>query len=363
MINYKNDNYNPDYIVPPGATLEETLGKLHMSQAELAIRIARPEKTISEIINGFTAITPETAIQLERAIGITAAFWNNLEKNYQEQKAKLEARKGLTSEIELLKDFPYNIMAKYGWIKGTLEKELRVENLLSYFGVNSLRLVPDVLQVNYRKHAGKNISHGAAAAWLRKGEIDSVGVESSLFDEKKLRSHLNEFKALSKLPIQEFAPRLQATLAECGVVLIFTPGLPKTYICGATRWLSPTKALIQLSIRGGYADIMWFTLYHELAHVILHSKRDGFIDMDDKVKENQDDIELSADGFSSEMLISSEAYKNFLHRNLITKNNVMKFAEALDVHPGIVVGRLQHDQVISFSKYSELRPRYVWNLD
>lgn len=88
MDMYKIDNYQPNYLVHPGVTLAETLESLGMSQVELAVRISRPEKTISEIINGITAITPETALQFERALGVPASFWNNLEKNYQELRAK-----------------------------------------------------------------------------------------------------------------------------------------------------------------------------------------------------------------------------------------------------------------------------------
>jgi HTH-type transcriptional regulator/antitoxin HigA len=76
--------FRPNYAVPPEKTLKETIGSVGMSQAELAQRTGRPKKTINKIINGKAAITPDTAIQLERVLGVPASFWNNLQRNYQE---------------------------------------------------------------------------------------------------------------------------------------------------------------------------------------------------------------------------------------------------------------------------------------
>lgn len=357
MDTYKNDNYSPNYITPPGATLEETLESLHMSQAELAKRISRPEKTISEIINGTTAITPDTSIQLERALGVPASFWNNLEKNYQEQKARIESKNKLEEELELLPNYPYKDMAKLGWVKQTLNKEDQIENLLSFFAVNSLHSVQNVMQINFRKHSSKNVSQGAIAAWLRKGEIDAIDVQTQPFDEKKLRSYIVSCKTMSNDQIQEFSPILKAKLAECGIALVFTQDLPRTYVCGASRWLSSNKALVQLSMRGGFADIMWFTLYHELGHLLLHSKKERYVDVTESFQKSDNDVEATANKFSAEHLIPLRLLREFLSRPL-SRETILNFANELGIHPGIVVGRLQHEEVIKFSDLNGLRTKY-----
>ena len=87
-----DQSFQPDYAVPPGETLKETLETIGMSQAELAERTGRPKKTINEIIMGKAAITSETALQLERVLGVPASFWNNLERNYQERLARIKRR-------------------------------------------------------------------------------------------------------------------------------------------------------------------------------------------------------------------------------------------------------------------------------
>ena len=82
MTRAPDNEFVPDYAVPPGATLLELLEFLGLTQAELAARAGRPKKTINEIIKGKAAITPDTAVQLERVLGSKASFWNALEGNY-----------------------------------------------------------------------------------------------------------------------------------------------------------------------------------------------------------------------------------------------------------------------------------------
>jgi HTH-type transcriptional regulator/antitoxin HigA len=89
MSRKKINQFKPDYAVLPGDTLKETIDALGISQAYLAERTGMSKNTISEIIQGKASITPEAALQLEKALSIPASFWNNLERNYQESLAAL----------------------------------------------------------------------------------------------------------------------------------------------------------------------------------------------------------------------------------------------------------------------------------
>lgn len=350
-------SYNPDFVVLPGVTLKETLESIGMTQVELAKRMGRPEKTISEIINGATVITSETAIQLERVLGISASFWNNLEKNYQEQKAKLAALETLKEEYELAKKYPYSHMCKLGWVKQAQSIHDKVQNLITFFRVSSLKYVCDIHNVSFRQHKGKDISIESVQAWLRQGEIDSIHIDTAEFNPIKLKSLVSELRSLTKIDPEDFVPLLKMKLASVGVVLLFTPGLPKTYVCGASRWLNSKKALIQLSLRGKSADIMWFTLFHEIGHVLLHNKRTIYVDLD--MKDNNS-IEAEADHFASESLIPSERYQRFISGNPINSITIRNFAEEIGIHPGLVVGRLQHEGIVDFSRFVNLKIKYVF---
>lgn len=95
------NQYVPDEVSPPGETLSEVLAEHGITQADLAERTGRPRKTIDEIIKGKAAITPETAIQLERVLGVPATFWNRRERQYREHLAKREEilRHAISSKI------------------------------------------------------------------------------------------------------------------------------------------------------------------------------------------------------------------------------------------------------------------------
>ncbi len=355
MIKHKNNNYSPDYIVHPGITLSETLGAIGMSQAELSKRISRPETAISEIINGSKSITPETAIQLERALGIAASFWNNLEKNYQELRANAHAKIALSEDFELAKEYPYSEMAKRGWLQPAIEWEEKVENLLSFFGVSRLSSIEKTMPVAFRQHNGNSISQYAIQAWLRKGLVDSYNIQTEPFNKEKLDSSISGFKSLSIENPSVIIEKLTSSLAESGIALVFTQDLPKTYVCGAARWITSDRAMIQLSLRGSFADIMWFTLYHELGHLLLHSKKKHFVDL--KSAEVSEE-ETEANNFASEKLIPLEKFNHFKKTQRISRLSVTAFARSLGIHPGIVVGRLQHENVIDHKTLNDMRAKY-----
>ncbi|MFZ5968392.1 MAG: HigA family addiction module antitoxin [Bacillota bacterium] len=357
MANKYNDYY-PNIAIPPGVTLKEYLEDVGMSQAELAKRTGITTKHISEIINGKAPISQDTSLKLENVLGIPASFWNNLEMNYQETKARLDAEKEIQDEMAIASEIPYNEIAKNGWISPTKDPRHKVVNLRSYFGVASLRFIPDVHEAAFaafRTADQEKVSRLALATWLRQGEIKASEVKTEPFDKKKLMASIEAFRSLTLLSAEEFEPRLKDLCAACGIALVFVPHLSKTYAHGATRWLSPQKSMIQLSLRYKYADIFWFTFFHELAHIILHGKKEIFIELSG----NKDVMENEADSFASKTLIPYKEYENFI-RGTISKSTIIDFSKKVNVHPCIVVGRLQHDKIISYSEFSELRPRFTW---
>ena len=355
MSTYKTDNYNPDYVVHPGATLAETLEVLNMTQSELAKRTSRPEKTISEIINGQTAITPETALQFELALGVPATFWNNLEKNYREIKAKLDAQKKLIDEHHAARAFDYKEMSKCAWLPVTRNPQERVENLLKFFGVTSLSVLPELNAGVFRQAKNDGYSKENLVAWLRQGDREATKIETEPFDRKRLMEKLPELRALT-MDVENFGIKMRDICASCGVALAFVQHLPKTYVIGATRWLGTDKVLVQMTTRGSFSDIFWFTFFHELGHVLLHKKKEKFIDYEKN--HSVDSIEeKEADEFASELLIPKSQVEKFISENEVNVESIRKFATEQDIHTGIVVGRLQHIGLVGFNKYINLKRR------
>lgn len=359
MNNPLQNQYTPDEVSPPGITLYEVLEDKGMSQAELAERTGRPTKTINEIIKGKSALTPETAIQLERVLGIPASFWNNREKNYRDWIARQEERKVLAEHIPWMKKFPIRAMIKMNWIEEHSDPISQLEDLLRYLGVASPIQWQNILQgTQWRQSSTFTVDPHAVTAWLRQGEIRSAQIKCDHFNEAYFRSSLKEIRRLTSQPPESFVSQMTRLCAQSGVAVVFVPEIPGTRTCGATRWLSPSKAMIMLSLRYKTDDHLWFTFFHEAAHLLLHGKREVFLEDDDNVSDEVHSKEEEADRFASDFLIPPEDYKQFHPRGAhISHDDIIEFAHLLGIAPGIVVGRLQHDNVIPQQYFNKLKRR------
>ena len=122
-----------------------------------------------------------------------------------------------------------------------------------------------------------------------------------------------------------------------------------------TRWLDDGRPLIQLSLLSGVADIFWFTFFHEAAHVLAEHRKDACINLDRVPRE--DDVERDADRFARDILIPVAKWQSFCDRGGPSRADIVRFADDVGVHPGIVVGRLQHEKLIPYSFHNDLRAK------
>jgi addiction module HigA family antidote len=361
MVNRRNDQYNPDYAVPPGETLLEIIESIGMSQTELAERTHRPKKTISEIINGKTAITPETAIQFEHVLGVPAKFWMNLENNYRETLARLEEQERLEEQQEWLKTVPVKDMITKGWINKQSEVVEQFQEVLSFFGVASVDGWNDYWgklldSAAFRQSKAFKSDPSAVATWLRQGEREAQKIKCNEFNSTKFKKVLSDIKLLTGESPDVFVPELIKLAASAGVAVVFVREVPKCRVNGATRWLNSNKALIQLSLRYRTDDHLWFTFFHESGHILIHGKKAFFLEGEfDNAQ-----VEAQADTFASDFLIPPKEYAKFCLDGDFCQSQVRMFSESLGIAPGIVVGRLQHDQVIPFSHLNSLKIQFAW---
>jgi HTH-type transcriptional regulator / antitoxin HigA len=356
-------SFQPDYTVVPGETLKETLETVGMSQAELAERTGRPKKTINEIIMGKAAITSETALQLERVLGVPASFWNNLECNYQERLARLKEENYLKNKAKWLNGFPLAAMVKMGWLSKEGDRITKLRSLLNFFGVagvNEWEALWRKPQAAYRNSKAFEGNPAAVAAWLRRGEIEGQKVDCHPFHPASFQEALTKIRSLTQKGPEVFEPVMKELCSKSGVALVFIPELPGTRLYGATRWLKPSKALIQLSLRGKSDDHFWFTFFHEAGHILLHGKKEVFIEAPGDGYQETERIskEKEADLFAQEILIPKEAYKHFLKGNDFSLDRILRFAEQMKIAPGIIVGRLQHESLISYAQGNKLKKRF-----
>jgi addiction module HigA family antidote len=352
--------YNPDYCIHPGEYLEEVLESRNIKKKEIAERLAVTDKTISLLINGKAYIDPELAIKLENVLGISANIWNGMSSDYRLFEAKAQEQKELTVGIEWLNKFPVKDLIKNGFLEASKNKEILLKKIYAFFGVSNQKSwevhYGNVLKsVCCKKTVAFEEDRYHTIAWLRAGEKRAEDIQTAVYNKEKFRNALDEIRLLTTGRIEDTSKKMLELCAQSGVALTFVPEFDKTHIWGITRWLSPEKALIIMSLRGKHNDFFWFTFFHESGHVLLHGKKDIFIDRKETDISNE---ENEANIFAQDILIPRSEYNQFLATGYFDALSIKRFADKLKVHQAIVAGRLVHDGKISFVFASRFRDTF-----
>lgn len=339
---------------PPGATIKEQLNDRGMSQKEFAARMDMSEKHISRLINGDVQLTPETAVKLEMVLGVPAKFWNNLEAIYREKIIKAEAESAMDADVEIAKQFPYSEMAKLGWVPETRKAKEKVINLRRYFEVVELSLLGSVqiTRIACRRLAITEKSDLALMAWAQEAKIRARSIQTAPINIKRLISAMSELRKMTALKPKEFCPKIKKCLADCGIALVFLPHLKGSFLQGAS-FMDGNKIVVGLTARGKYADKFWFSLFHELAHIVL-----GHVGQPNEISEED---EKAADKWSGDTLIISEAFEAFRKDRDYSERSVLQFAKEQEIAPGIVVGRMQMEGMIQYNMLNNLKEKFENN--
>lgn len=351
------NQYFPQTVSHPGETLDEKLEEMKMGPKEFAVRTAKPEKTIIAIIKGESSITADMAVQFESVTKIPAHFWLNNQRAYDEYVARKRREEMIEQSTEWAKQFPILVMIKEGWLKASSNIKERTSALLSFFSISTPEAWEDyycnqVLKVEFRISLANTKAPYAISAWLRKGELQAAEIEAPAYSEKRFKEILPEIKSVMATQPTDFFGQLQSLCLEAGVKVVFTPCLPKAPINGSTRWLN-NNPLIQLTDRYKRNDVFWFTFFHEAGHILLHGKKEIFlesIDYSDKIAKK----EAEADKFAVRWTFTEEQEKELLGVESLNLDEIRIFAEKVNTHPAIIVGRLQYKKLLPYNVGREL---------
>lgn len=253
------------------------------------------------------------------------------------------------------------LTSRSGISRGVIEpKSHKVELLeavLSFFGVAAVEAWQEgwsMPQFAFRKSPAFEGKKGAMATWLRLGELEAQKIECRPFDKATFRASLDEIRTLTMTGPDQFVPRMIELCAISGVAVVLVPEIKGAPVSGAAKWLTPTKAMICLNLRGKSNDRFWFAFFHEAGHILNDSKKESFVDVD-----YQDDPrEYQANQFAASLLIPTN-YDQEL-RGLTTYAAVVGFARRIGIAPGIVVGRLQREGVIEYRQFNGLKQHLQW---
>jgi HTH-type transcriptional regulator/antitoxin HigA len=341
-------------IFPPGEFIKEELEARNWSQIDLAEIIGRHPNVINELIAGKRSVTPETARALGDAFGTSAQYWMNLESAYQLWHLK-SVDNVIPRRSKLYQIAPIKEMVKRHWIEPSESIDVLEKRVMLFFEMKDL---DRPIKFAHAARKGPQDISPSQLAWLFRAKQMALGVHAKPFTEKSFHNALTALKNL--LNSAQEIRHVPKILSDNGIRFLILEHLPKTRIDGVTFWLDNKSPVIALSLRFDRIDWFWYTLAHELGHV---NHRDGLndgvtLDIDlvgseGKNSRQQSEAEKLADEFATEYLIEQASLKNFILRvhPLYGKEKIINFARKIGVHPGIVVGQLQHRQEIPWSSF------------
>ncbi len=356
------NQYQPDYAVPPGWLLEERLSEQGISHAEFARRCDRSAKLISEIISGKAPIEPKTALQFEKVLGVDANIWLGIEADYRLRHAREAEIKVSQEATSWSKTFPISQLVKREVIGQPSSNGEAVTKLLSFFGVASIEAWNrkySMSHVAYRHSVSFKSNESSLASWRRIAEIYAEMQTCQGYVQSAFREALAPIRGLTRTPVEEALEKTQEHCNNAGVALALVKPLSKARLSGAAWWISSRKPVIALSARHKTDDHLWFSFFHEAAHILLHGKRNVFVD---EANYDAEDLEAEANNWASDFLVGKSEWRRFVARDVYNEMDVRDFAGEQGIATGIVVGRLQFEKRLPWnSGLNKFKVRLKWN--
>ncbi|HOX32828.1 MAG TPA: HigA family addiction module antitoxin [Spirochaetales bacterium] len=350
--------YRPDYAVHPGEYLEEVLEARGLKKGELADRLGISFKHLSQVVNRQAPLSAALAVQLELVLGVSAEIWNNLNADYELFQERQRSKAELETRQEWLSGFPVRDLKRLGFLPDTRDRGRLLSALLGFFEIPG----PDqwgafygnLEATSFRKSPAFKSDLPHLAAWLKAGELQARAIGTKPYSKEAFKDALTQIRLLTAKRPEDFEPAMVELCAEAGLALAFVPELEKTHVSGAARWLSSEKALIVLSLRYKTNDHFWFTFFHEAGHILLHGRKDIFLDESEGFESQ---AEAEADRFARNLLIPEQDWRAFVAAASFDEADILAFAKTERIHPGIVVGRLQHEKRIAYQWHNELKQK------
>jgi HTH-type transcriptional regulator / antitoxin HigA len=336
-------DFRSDTPTHPGEKLRRELAARGMSQADLASRTGLSAKHVNQVVQGVALMSADVAIALERVLGTPASVWTRLDARWQEERSRERDKVGLREHIAWSQRFPLKELVRRGKLHRDATGASLVDTLLQLFRVVSPDAFDRVwlgsLQGGFRRAQQYDCDQYATATWIMLGErqAEMLDVNTS-FSAPNLRRVLPQLRSLTRMSLADGFVQARELLAGCGASLVFVESISGCRANGATWWTANRPVLI-LSERHKREDVFWFTLFHEIAHILIHSRRMVFVEFEKEKGDDRDGYESEADEFAAELLIPARHNENLIE---VSVENMSRFAEGLGVGLPIVAGRRAH---------------------
>lgn len=355
-------NYRDIMAFHPGYYVAEIIEDMGVTQAEFAIRMGTTSKTLSQLVNGQANISNDLAQKLSTMLGTSAEFWLNLQVAFDEKVIEISKAKLMDEQAEIVAVIDYSYFVKLANLPAARTVHEKIDNLCSYFRIADLRILrQNDFLVNFRTGIAtvedKNII--SSRAWLQTALNVAARIETAPFKADKLKAYIPEIRTMTLQDPEVFLPRLREIFSECGVAFVLLPYLKNSGINGAVKWINQDRVVLAMNDRRLNADTFWFSLFHEIKHVLQQKTKTVFVSSSkQEMKAMDEKLEEEADIFAQNTLIPIRDYRQFAPSKYTSDAEIIAFAKKIGIHPGVVAGRLQHDHIIAPNRCSALKQQY-----
>lgn len=347
--------YNNLLAFHPGSYVEDVMKDLNITQKEFAERLGIHSKVLCELINGEANLSPEVALKLEKLTGVDYQSWMNLQNAYDRKRLEIDKKmEEDEKQIATLIDLTYF-------------KDLGIAENKRHTMVEKITVLRNCLNVSnlcYLSNFNPAVSYRNVSGFEEKNVVNSnVMLEiASNVARNKSENKLNRKKLEDSLPLikemlneseKTFYPKLKETLLSCGVILVGLPNLKNSNLQGATKKFKDGSVLLLITDRNKSADIFWFSLMHEIAHILFS---DFYTDKEDK--EAYDAKELRADKWAAEFFIPENNYTGFININDFSEQSIVSFAKENNIPVWILIGRLKKDGYLKYNEFKKYNLKY-----
>lgn len=359
----KKTGISLDLIIHPGETIGDILTERKMTQVELAVRTGYTPAYISSVISGKKNISADLAMNLEYALGVPKTFWLNLQANYDAELLEYNEIHTITEEEKNVKKILSDIIKYLRDLRIISDKQNITDCILSlrtFFQVSNLCNLKELVPSGaFRMADNQTIDPYVMGAWLRICQIRTKAIEDFEFDLDDVEKLIAELKMIMRNDRDDLQKELSETMMRYGIDFSVVRNFRGAPVHGYISQKDHGRYQMALTIRGSYADIFWFSIFHELGHIVNGdvSKTSKFIDV---LNCEHADIECEADRFAQNALINADDYCKFLANGDFSIESIKRFATKQNIMPYMVIGRLQKEKIIPYSWFSEYKPRYKW---
>lgn len=352
--------FEPNWVAPPGDTIKDLLTARELMVGDLSAQIDLSLDEVEQLIEGRLCIDDGLAGRLASALGTSKPFWIRRESAYRSAWTDVQATSLEAARQSFLAALPLRDMKAFGWFSDIDETtaSAAVEKFFEDDWGDWRRNGRDLLNaVAFRTSAVHASSSASVAAWLRQGVRQAEGIDCKEWNPTLLVESVPRLRHLSrdKRPA-DFFPRLVEICRQAGVAVVFVRTPAGCRASGATHFAPSGTPILQLSFRYRSDDHLWFTIFHEIGHLLLHRDSPIFVEGHDYVSGEEEE---EANQFSAETLVPA-IYNDELNSMRRDFRKIMRFAKKLDISPGVVVGQMQKKAIIRHDQMNFLKTRYDW---